>query len=114
MAHSELQSLVDDATFEFTLGNHEGAEEKLKQATSQDPGFFAAWHALAEVYLDQRKLEEALEAAEQAQKINDEDVHLCTTLSRIWMEKGDKETAEQFGAQARLLGWKNELKGEND
>jgi hypothetical protein len=33
-----------------------------------------------------------------------------TTLSRIWMEKGDKPMAEKFGAQAKILGWKDQLK----
>jgi len=30
-------------------------------------------------------------------------------LSRIWVEKGDKEKAEHHGAQARMLGWKDEI-----
>jgi hypothetical protein len=33
-----------------------------------------------------------------------------TSLSRIWMERGDKATAEKFGARAKVLGWKEELK----
>ena len=33
-----------------------------------------------------------------------------TTLSRIWVQIGDQEKAEKFNAQARMLGWKDELK----
>jgi hypothetical protein len=33
-----------------------------------------------------------------------------TTLSRIWMERGDKARAEHFGAQAKILSWKDQLK----
>jgi len=29
------------------------------------------------------------------------------------MEKGDKKTAEHFGAQARILGWKDQLAEED-
>ena len=38
------------------------------------------------------------------------DLFINTTLSRIWMELGDKPKAEHFGAQARMAGWKEELK----
>jgi hypothetical protein len=33
-----------------------------------------------------------------------------TTLSRVWMERGDKAAAEHFGARAKVLGWKEQLK----
>jgi hypothetical protein len=31
-------------------------------------------------------------------------------MSRIWMERGDKTKAEYHGAQARILGWGDQLK----
>ncbi|MFI5358123.1 MAG: tetratricopeptide repeat protein [Opitutales bacterium] len=105
----ELQSLIDDATFDFTLGEADQAVAKLHRATAAAPESFAAWHALAEIQFSRRQLDEALQAAERAHALNPQDLFINTTLSRIWMERGDKATAEKFGAQAKILGWKDQL-----
>ncbi len=57
-----------------------------------------------------RNLDHALKSAEKAVALRPHDIHINTSLSRIWMERGDKDTAEHFGAQARTLSWKEELK----
>ncbi len=105
-----VQQLIDDATFEFTMGNPEAALEKLDQAVKEDPASFPAWHAMAEIRFDQGNYEQALEAGTIAVGIKEADVHIHTTLSRIWMELGDKDQAEKHGARARVLGWKEQLK----
>jgi len=104
------QSLVDEATFEFTMGDHDTAIEKLHRAVKMDPACVAAWHAMAEIEFDRNNLDKALEAGMIALSLKEADVHLHTTLSRIWMERGDKEQAEKHGARARILGWKDKLK----
>ena len=105
-----LQTLIDDATFDYTMGDTDVAVEKLTRATAAAPDSFAAWHALAEINFSARRLDAALEAAEQAHALRSDDLFINTTLSRIWMEKGDKPMAEKFGAQAKILGWKDQLK----
>ncbi|NBD39298.1 MAG: tetratricopeptide repeat protein [Verrucomicrobia bacterium] len=107
-----VQSLVDEATFDFTMGDADAALAKLRSAVQQDPRAHPAWHALAEILFAEGRYPEALEAGNQAVALHEEDVHLHTTLSRICMELGDKETAEKHGARARVLGWKNQLHGE--
>ncbi|MCC5842294.1 MAG: tetratricopeptide repeat protein [Opitutales bacterium] len=102
------QSLVDDAIFQFTLGEHEDALGLIAQALALAPDLASAWHAKAEIHFDRRDLDEALLAAEKALALH-EDVHVHTSLSRIWMERGDKERAEHHGARARILGWKEQL-----
>lgn len=114
MSHSPPRDLIDEATFEFTLGNHTAALAKLDQALTLEPDSLDGWLARAEVLFDQRLLDEALTAAERAHQLAPEDVHVNTTLSRIWMERGDKQQAEHFGAQARMMGWKQELQGPAD
>ena len=104
------QSLVDEATFEFTMGDHAAALEKLEQAVKLDPACFAAWHAMAEIQFDQDNLEAALDAGNIAVGIKEDDIHIHTSLSRIWMEMGNKDEAEKHGARARILGWKDQLK----
>ncbi|MFT3782752.1 MAG: tetratricopeptide repeat protein [Nibricoccus sp.] len=110
MSSPDIQSLIEDATFDFTMGDHDSALEKLTKATSLSPKSAEAWHALAEVQFQLRQFDAALTAAEHALAIDPEDLFVNTTLSRIWMEKGDKATAEKFGAKAKILSWKDQLK----
>lgn len=107
---NDVRNLVEDATFDFTMGENTEAIAKLRKALETDPRCFAAWHALTEIYFSERKLDEALESATKALEIEPEDIHIHTSLSRIHMERGDKTTAEHHGAQARMLGWKKELR----
>lgn len=110
MNQISLQDLVDDATLDFTLGDSAGAISKLQAIVSAHPDAFTAWLALTEVYFSEADYDAALEAADTAHRLDPEDVHINTSLSRIWVERGDKEQAEHYGAQARMLGWKDELK----
>ena len=110
MTDDELQHLVEDATFDYTMGETDAALTKLSRATAAAPDSFAAWHALAEVNFSLRRFDDALPAAEQAHRLRPDDLFINTTLSRIWMEKGDKPKAEHFGAQAKIQGWKDQIK----
>jgi predicted Zn-dependent protease len=110
MTSDELQTLIEDATADFALGETEAALTKLNRATSAAPDSFEAWHALAEVNFSVRHLDAALAAAERAHALRPSDLFINTTLSRIWMERGDKARAEHFGAQAKIADWKEQLK----
>ncbi|PTX96406.1 hypothetical protein [Opitutus sp. ER46] len=110
MMPDELQTLIEDATADYAVGDTSEALRKLAQATTAAPSSFEAWHALAEVSFSVRQLDEALRAAEHAHALQPDDVFINTTLSRIWMERGDKAKAEHFGAQAKIKSWKEQLK----
>jgi predicted Zn-dependent protease len=110
MTDEELQNLIDDATFDYTMGENDAALAKLATATAQAPTSFAAWHALSEVNFSLRRLDDALAAANRAHALRPDDLFINTTLSRIWMERGNKAQAEHFGAQAKIAGWKEQLK----
>lgn len=116
MSDTSLQDQIDDATLDFTLGDSATAIEKLKAIAFAHPQSFEAWHALTEVYFSEADYDAALSAGEAAHALSSDDIHINTSLSRIWMERGDKPKAEHFGAQARMLGWKDQLKSppEND
>lgn len=103
-------TLVEEGTLDFTLGDIPGALRKINDALDADPEFFPAHHALAEIHFSVRDLPKALAAATKAHQLQPSDIHINTSLSRIYMEMGDKSKAEHFGAQARMLGWKDELK----
>lgn len=108
----DVKTLVEDATLDFALGDNDTALEKLREAVRLQPESFEAWHALTEIFFSMHQLDEALEAAEKALALSPEDIHIHTSLSRIHMERGDKATAEKHGAQARMLGWKRDLKAD--
>jgi predicted Zn-dependent protease len=114
MTADELQNLIEDATADYALGETDAALAKLAEATGAAPDSFAAWHALAEVNFSLRHLDAALAAAERAHAISPGDLFINTTLSRIWMERGDKARAEHFGAQAKIGSWREQLKNPGD
>lgn len=106
---ASITNIVEDATFDFTMGDAEAGIAKLRAALIDEPEAFEAWHALSEIFYSEKRYDEALEAAEKAHKIRPDDLFVNTSLSRIWLEKGSKEKAEHFGAQARMAGWKDQL-----
>jgi Tfp pilus assembly protein PilF len=105
----ELQALIEDATFDYVSGDPAGALAKLGRATGEVPDSFEAWHAVAEINLSLRHLDLALAAGERAHELRRSDPLVIATLSRTWMERGDKAKAEHYGAMARVQGWKEEL-----
>ena len=106
---SDDLNLVEEATLLFSLGEEERAAAVLKDVTTKAPDCFEAWHALAEVMVSLRNLEEALRAGEAGLRLRPDDLHLHVSLSRVWAEIGEKEKAEKFAAKARILGWQAEL-----
>jgi predicted Zn-dependent protease len=105
----ELQSLVEEATYDYVSGDAEAALTKLGRATAEHPDSFEAWHAVAEINLSLRRLDPALAAGERAFALRKNDPLVIATLSRTWMERGDKAEAERYGALARVQSWKDEL-----
>ena len=103
-------ALAEAASFDFAVGDEAAALTKLAEAVAADPACFEAWLAKAEVHFAQRQLDAALAAGERAAELRPKDIHVHTSLSRIWMERGDKTKAEHHGAQARVLGWGDQLK----
>ena len=110
MSDTSLQDQIDDATLDFTLGDSQGAILKLSKLSKVHSESFGVWHALTEIHFAEGDYDAALQAGERAHQLSPDDIHINTSLSRIWVERGDKDKAEHFGAQARMLGWKDELK----
>ncbi|NET62600.1 MAG: tetratricopeptide repeat protein [Symploca sp. SIO2E6] len=106
---SSISDIVEEATFDFTMGDASGGIAKLETLLAAEPEAFEAWHALSEIHYSEKQYDEALKAAERAHALKPEDLFVNTSLSRIWLEKGSKEKAEHFGAQARMASWKQQL-----
>lgn len=110
VSKEQIEEWIEEGTLAFTLGDQAEALRLLHQAAEEAPDSFAAWHALTEVYYAEKNYEKAREMAEKAYAIDPNDVHINTSLSRIWLELGSKEQAEKFGADARRHSWREELK----
>ena len=52
---------------------------------------------------------EAKEACERAIELGPEDLTARVSLARILVAMGDKEGAEKATAEARVMGWREEL-----
>lgn len=98
------------ATLDFVQDRIESALKILEEAITIEPNCFEAWLAKGEIFYSLKNFDLALEAAEKARDLKPEDVCVHTTLSRIWIEKGDKKKAERFSLRARMLGWKEVIK----
>ena len=80
MTADELQTLIEDATADYALGETDSALAKLARATAAAPTSFEAWHALAEVNFSLRYLDAALAAADRAHALQPADLFINTTL----------------------------------
>ena len=110
MSDTSLQDQIDDATLDYTLGESGAAIAKLSQLKQTHPESFGVLHALTEIYFSEGDYGAALRTGERALLLCPSDIHINTSLSRIWVELGDKDKAEHYGAQARMLAWKEVLK----
>lgn len=109
MDRDSSEQQVQRAILDFTMGDYPSAMEKLDAVLAVDPDYFDALLAKTEVHYAMEQYDAARHSAEAAEAVRAEDVHLKTSLSRIWMQIGDKERAEKYGAEAKMLSWKEEL-----
>jgi len=92
-------------------GNLQPAVAAFKQSLQADPTFTEAMHGLARALQDLERFDEAIEVAKGISEIDPEDVLAHTSLSVLYQKKGMIPEAEAEGAKARVLGWKQQLKG---
>jgi len=91
-------------------GNLEKAVAAYQDSLSTDPTFTEAMHGLARALQDLERFDEAIEVAYRIAEIDPDDVLAHTSLSVLYQKKGMIAEAEEEGAKARVLGWKQQLK----
>jgi tetratricopeptide (TPR) repeat protein len=94
-------------------GEHERAVVEYQKSVETDPSFTEAMHGLARALQDLGRLDEAIAMAKRIAEIDPEDVLAYTSLSVLYQKKGMIAEAEAEGAKARVLGWKQQLKGKD-
>jgi Tfp pilus assembly protein PilF len=105
-----LQQQFDDAMFEFSTGNVDGAIAQLNGILAQDPQYFDAQLALGGAYYAKGDYATAIAEGHKAEKMKPHDQLVHTNLSRAYMKAGDKKTAEHHGLQARIASWRGDMK----
>jgi tetratricopeptide (TPR) repeat protein len=80
--------------------NYDGAVAKFEEAVKTNPDLTAGWIALAKTAVAAKKYPRAIEAANKALLIDDEDVEMWQVLHASYTATGDKAKAKE--AQAKL------------
>ncbi|HEX3718075.1 MAG TPA: tetratricopeptide repeat protein [Verrucomicrobiae bacterium] len=104
-----LQDQFDDAMFEFSTGNIDGAIERLRSILAQDSEYFDAQLSLGGAYYAKGDYASAIAEGHKAEKMKPHDQLVHTNLSRAYMKAGDKKTAEHHGLQARIASWRGNM-----
>src|SRR5262245_45851615 len=81
------------------------------KALEIDPSYQDALHGLGMALFTAGRLDEAVATAQRLIAIDSEDVLAHTSLSMFYQAQGKIEEAEKEGTAAKLLGWKQELRG---
>lgn len=81
-----------------------------KKSLEIDPHYTDVWHALINAYSATNELDEGIEAAKQLIVIDPDDILAHSSLSMLYMKKGMKKEAEDEGAVAKVLGFKDMMK----
>lgn len=98
----------------FEEGKREEAIAQYQAALAADPNFSDALHGLARAYQDLNRYDEAIDIAKKLIEIDPEEILPHTSLSILYQKKGMIPEAEAEANRARVLGWKQKLKGGRD
>ena len=95
-------------------GDVAGARAQLEAILDDDPDHQDALEVLGKICEEMGEVDRAIELTRHLALLAPNSIMANANLSRFFMLKGDKETAEEWQAKARVLGWKEEIgrKGE--
>jgi tetratricopeptide (TPR) repeat protein len=100
------QERYDEAMFDFSRGDFDGAISKLQGILAEEPAHFDAQLSLGMAYYRKGDLTRAIEEGHKAEKLKPHEQLVHTNLSLFYMKSGDKKTAEHHGLQARIASWR--------
>jgi tetratricopeptide (TPR) repeat protein len=85
--------------------------DAYKKALELDPAYQDALHGLGMALFNRGRIDEAIATAKKLIEIDNDDILAHTSLSMFYQSQGHIEEAEKEGNVARILGWKQELRG---
>ena len=87
------------------------AIEHYRKALEIDPNYQDALHGAGMALFNSGRVDEAIATAKKLIEIDKDDILAHTSLSMFYQAQGRIEEAEKEGNVARILGWKQELRG---
>jgi Flp pilus assembly protein TadD len=112
-AHQKAEDHYYAALDLVSEGEQERALEEYKKSLAADPVFTEAMHGMARTLQDLNRLDEAIVVANRIAELDPDDVLAHTSLSVLYQKKGMIPEAEAEANKARILGWKQQLKGKS-
>lgn len=94
----------------FGDGKPEAAIAEYEKCLELDPAHSEALHGLARAYQDVNRLDDSIEVSKRLIAADADDVLAHTSLSIAYQKKGLIPEAEAAANQARILGWKQQLR----
>lgn len=105
-----LQEQYDDAMFDFSRGDFDGAISRLRAVLAADPAHFDARLALGMAYYRQGDFASAIAEGHKAEALRPREQLVHTNLSLFYMKSGDRQKAEHHGLQAKIESWRADAK----
>lgn len=100
------QDRYDEAMFDFSTGNYDGAIEKLRSVLVEAPEYFEAQLALGMALYRKGDYGSSIAEGHKAERLRPHEQLVHTNLSLFYMKSGDKAKAEHHGLQARIASWR--------
>jgi tetratricopeptide (TPR) repeat protein len=94
----------------YAEGKHEEAVAEYEKCLSLDSSHAEALHGLARAYQDANRLDDSIGISKRLIELDPDDILAHTSLSITYQKKGMIPEAEAAANQARILGWKQQLK----
>ncbi|MED5329717.1 MAG: tetratricopeptide repeat protein [Planctomycetota bacterium] len=91
-------------------GSPDDARSILEEILDEDPEHEDSLEVLGMLLAENDQIDQAIELTKKLAELQPDSIMAHANLSRFYMLKGDKETAESWQSQARVLGWKEEIK----
>jgi tetratricopeptide (TPR) repeat protein len=85
--------------------------EQYQKALQIDPNYQDALHGLGMALFNRGRVDEAIVTAKKLIELDPDDILAHTSLSMFYQSQGRIEDAEKEGNAAKILGWKQELRG---
>jgi Flp pilus assembly protein TadD len=109
-----LQEQYDDAMFDFSRGDFDGAIVKLRAVLATDAAHFDAQLALGMALYRKGDYAAAVAEGHKAEQLRPREQLVHTNLSLFYMKAGDKQKAEHHGLQAKIESWRADAAKTNE
>lgn len=99
---------LDEALFDFSRGDFDGAITKLRALLVIEPDNFDAQLALGMAFYRKGDFAAAIAEGHKAEQLRPREQLAHTNLSLFYMKAGDRVSAEKHGLRARIESWRED------